>query len=886
MSAPFQVAQDNPRSGSSPRSASRQRLRREFQAHWLGPLCVAFALALLSVLGVFSQLDGRFFDTISVNQAGTKPSVVVIVRDPSFEQQGNNRFGYLNEKLGSLGAERIGYLGDDLTGIPAASRASEVPVILGLPAKPLKAHQMWTLEASEADFAGSVPAARTLAPSQYGIHRAQTAQLAGRSGPIPVFDAALAGQAPARREFLVPMPRRQSIPILNASQIAAGEIGGEEIGAGSIGSGALTGTAAMVVTPETLQGRLSTPLNPGEQTTSEAIFRAHAVHALRSGGYGYPAQDWEVWVLLLALGGILALLMRETDPKRLAIIVPLSFSVLIIAASWGVLVTAGKLLPVTALLLATWLITFQRIIERETFQDRALDRVASRAVQLSLNRSALREGARLPQYLGSAAALAGVERSMLIQVSPGGELTVLAASNAAIDDIQIDTKRLSDILGKVRRSQSVDEAGEIVPGWQGEVRIGWVGAGEEHLYWIYTRPVTATPGRSAHLVRAITASFRELFRWRVDLNARGSKQQRNQPIDERVASAIALVANESEQIRRGFDAIGTAVVIFHLIGSPLHANEAMQEIYEEAGLDLYETSLTDALLALTHLGPNRVRALIEGLMLNGSEMLLPMRNLGDSERTSEHLLRVAATQRREATSDRVLVLEAIDVREANRAADLRKAVGKYIDLQLRNDFEAILLGSELASDTRLGPPEVQQVIAQINETALRATERLNKVGQLVRSETIDVTEACYPVDAAKVVKDAVAQASALAKELGVEVNTELPGVSGFTMAEPVALTEMLCAMLRVIIADTPNGGTVAVSLEEVGGRTHIRISGGFGIGFDRLLWLISSYEEGAVGEFRVIGEGMAKVTRWLASISYWGSEANGFGFNIDLQGIG
>lgn len=847
-------------------------ITRELLGNWLGPLLIVVALAACHQIGLFGQIDGRFFDAVTVNQPGRSPSVVVVERDEAFDAQGPERFGELESDLARLGVERIGYLGYDR----GAITTSETPIIIGLPTQALPENQRFELRPPAAGIGAGIAAARSIALAQYGINRSQSAVLPGRSGTIPVFEAALADTFPPRSDFLIPMPQQQSIPVLRASQLTSGQME----------RGELAGLVAMVVRPEALRGSLSTPLSPDRRATSEAIFRAHAINSLRSGQIHHRAQLWESWIILLAIGAMLALVYRTTDPKRLAVMFPLACSVLILAACWAVLQFTGKLLPVSAMLIAPWIVTFQRVLERETSQDRRLERTASRAVQTSFNRSALREGARLPHFLGSAAQYAGVERSLLIEWLPNGKLEAVAANNASIDDIELAPRQLRRILKEVRDSFGVRDAAEIVPGWEGEARIGWVGTGEQQLFWLHTRPETTTPGKSAHLVRALVNSFRELFRWRADLNARSSQEDRHLPIDNKVASAIALVANESEQVRRGFDTIDTAVIIFHLIGSPLHANEAMQELYREAGLSLFDTSLSEVLLALTDLDEARVEALIEDLMLNGSEMRMPMRDLGDGERQSERMLRLAAPVRNTHVADRILVLEAIDMRNANRAADLRKAVAKFIDLQLRNDFEAILLGSQLACDDRLDLRQVRSVVERIDETARRATGRLDEVADLIRSDTSDLTEACYPVDATAVVKDAVARASGFADELGVIIEAEHPGVSGFTLAEPVALTDMLVSMLRVVIADTPQNGAVKLKLEELAGRTHIRISGGFGIGFERLLWLIANYEEGAVGEYRVIGEGMAKVTRWSASVSYWGSEANGFGFNVDLRGIG
>ncbi|WP_432199956.1 hypothetical protein ACRAQ7_09735 [Erythrobacter sp. W53] len=855
-----------PRFGSGSRKS--RLVLREILRNWLGPLAIVAGLAACHQLGLFAMIDGRAFDFATANEPGLEPKVVIIERETGFAAEQTQSLTQLDSQLAALGVERIGYLGD------AGQRAGggPVPLVIAQGAVFSPASGTWKLDNGGQSTPGWVPAARTIAPSTYGINRMQSAQLNGREGAIPTFDVALSGQKPAHDDFYVRMSRRQSIPVLQAGQVLAGELQDNELG----------GTVALIAGPEAMRASLATPLMPSQRATSEALFRAHAIQTLRADRAVYPLRTMQAWLLLLICGVILAIIYRGTDPKRLALIIPVAATGAVAGGFWAALQFAGTLIPVTALLAAPWLVTFQRVLGREASQDRRLEQSASRAVQLSFRRSALREGARLPQFLGSAARYAGVERSLLVERHANGKLEALAAENASLDDVTLDRKPLNKFLDKIRRSNTVHDAGELVPSWEGEARIGSVGSGGQQLFWLHTRPETATPGKSAHLVRALVSSFRELFRWRSNLNARARQDERNLPVDERVASAIALVSNESEQIRRGFDTIDTAVVLFHLIGSPLHANRIMLDLYRDAGLSLFDASLPDVLMNLTEFDRARVDALIEDLMLNGGEMRLPMREIGSHER----ILRLAAPSRNARGSDRILVLEAVDIADFNRAADLRQAVAQFIDLQLRNDFEAILLGAQLAGSERLAPEKLGPVVSRIGETARRATQRLDEVAELVRAENRDLTETCYPIDASKVVAEAVSNVDDLAGELGVSIEQSLPGVSGFTIAEPTALVGMLVAMLRVVIADTPQGGTIKLELEELDGRTHIRVSGGFGIGFGRLMWLMTNTGDDAVGEFRIIREGMSHAVGWSASVSYWGREADGFGFNIDLRRIG
>lgn len=831
-------------------------LRRETLGAWLLPLVIIASLASMHQAGLFQLLDLRFFDVVSTQQAGATPKVVVVEQDAAFEQGGTDRFAELDRALARLGVERIGYLGDRPTGIKAGT--SKIPVVTARSPQPVPASQAWQLPPGQGD---ELVAARILPAAQYGIYRSQLPDLPGKAARLPVFETVMAGVAVPRAPYLICMPREQSIPTLSASQLIAGDLA----------QGDLAGTVAIVAGRSAFTNSYATPLTPQHQATSEARYRALAVQSLRSAGAVYQSTLWEVWLLMLIAGLVLALAYGRVDPKRFALALPLFATALIVPACWAALHFGGRLLPLTALLLAPWLVSFALVLLRESSQDRRLEAAASRAVQHSFRRSALREGARLPEFLGVAARIAGVERSLLVAVRPNGQLEEVQANNAALDDLALSHRQLATALGGMRRKGASFAAEEFLPQWPGQARVCWLGGAQGDLYWFYSQPVGSTPRKSAQLVRAIVASFRELFRWRSDLNARSHNDERFSPIDDKVASAIALIAQQSEQVRHGFDALDTAVVIFHLIGSPLHANARMQEIYQQAGLSVAETDLPHALLELTDLDETRIHAMLHDLLIHGGEMRVPMREIGPEER----MIRVAAPHSLAKGEERVLVVEAIDVADFHRAADLRQAVAMYIDLQLRNDFEAILLGAELAADDRVGREQLGPIVRRIAETARRGTGRLDEVAELTRGSASQVVDASYPIEARKVVTEAVQRVSDFADELSVEIQAQIPGISGFTIAEPVRLREMIEAMLRVVIADTPQGEKVRLVLDEFDHHTRIRISGGFGIGFERLVNLLDAGPEKASGDYRAIAQGMEQSRQWNARYPIGGVRQTG-----------
>ena len=855
------------------RRRRRTALRRAVRDR-IGLVVLPLLLALAQYLGAFVTTDGRFFDLFSVNGAAGSPGVVIIEQDAAFVRKGRQRFARLEASLRQLGVERVGYLDDGRAALAAPRPGrTALPVVVASAPTPSPDRDSWIEAAPPSRPApGITPAARVIAAAQYGIYRRQFSTIPGESGPIPVFDAALAGREGGARAFYIRMSDRQSIPRIEASQVDAR----------LFDAGALRGKVALVTTAFSAQPGYATPQTPSSRRTSEAVLRAYAVNTLRSGDAVHILPGWAMLAAILLAGSLFALFNNRIDPKRFAVSMPLVATALAALGAWASLTWLNLLLPVTALAILPWIITYDRVLARETRQDRRLEQASARAIQQSFRRSALREAANLTDYFAHAANVAGLERFIALELHEDGSINEVCSAQADLSQVVISQQDLGAALRKAQDRSSPMQAPGIVPSWRNGALLAWLGGAEAQYFWLFEAPEGGLAGKRARLVRAFMVSFREIYHWRRTLNARSQMDERVMPIDERVAGAVSLVATESQQIRHGFDLTHSAVAIFHLIGSPLHANAAMREIYAECGLAVEDSGLPLVLDALSELDPPQINALVSELVLNGGEMLLPMKTVGRIDR----ILRVAVPRRLAREDHRVFILEAIDTTELHRAADLRQAVALFIDLQLRNDLEAILLAAGLAADERLSTERLRPVVANMGKTARRATQRLDEVATLVRARNEHLVEACYPIDAGKVLRQAYDRAVGLAEELSVAVDLQAPGISGFTIAEPHTLAAMLEAMLRVVIADTPRGNTVKVFMDEVEETTLIRVSGGFGIGFGRLMTLMDTSDNEAVGEFRTIAEAIAKVRSWNASVSYWGREADGFGFTVNMRRIG
>jgi hypothetical protein len=248
-------------------------------------------------------------------------------------------------------------------------------------------------------------------------------------------------------------------------------------------------------------------------------------------------------------------------------------------------------------------------------------------------------------------------------------------------------------------------------------------------------------------------------------------------------------------------------------------------------------------------------------------------------------LRIAAPFRVARGHERVIILEAIDITNLKRLADLRLSVSNYIDTQLRNDLTAIKLGVSVVSDDRLEGPARLRVVELIAQAAKRATGRLESVTALMNDTSDDVLDLAYPIDANKLVRQAIARVSSYADSLKVSIIAEIPEMGGYSIAEPEALEAMLDAILRIMIAETQPEDSVNLQVTEEKDRTLIRLSGGFGVSFASFCAALEVPDAGTPPEYRAISAGMKQSLGWKSSLSYWTAIGKGYRFNIELKRI-
>lgn len=845
---------------------NRRHALAPVMADLLAAALVTACFALLAQTGAPRSLDGMAFDTVTRNEAGRLPKVVII--------EGT---GVKDQELLSAARERgiaaIGFyaLKQHVTNIPDTGDPTRI--VTRVPASKVPARDSWRLmKRAGAGGAGHAAPALRL-PDSYGIRRQLIASVPGVDGPLPLFEPLLAGREDMEGVYLLRMPEAQNIPRITARQLVEGDFTGGE----------LAGLTAIVAPGgQVASHSIATSLDPGGMIIDQVQFSAHAVQTLLDRREVRLAGALPANAAILAATLFALLLFGHSLSRPSALLAIVGGMVALTGVAWLALQALDLLLPMTAMLCAFLLAAVIRLARNNAHGEKRIESTIERAIDLAFHRSLFQDNSQLPQVLGMATGTLGLPHAALMMRDGSGRWSPLQLHRASEDDIVLDTRAARDCLKQLDRARKPLSARALAPGWSRAATAASLPDGDSLLLLLYDLPAGKDRARIRRILAEAVARMRAMRHWQHRLLANQGTGATQAPLERRMQSAANLVTVQGDELAKGLDALDTGVFVFRPLGIPVHANAPMAQLLDLAGMTPARTTLVDTIIGLTALKIDSAQSMMREVLLHGEEMRVPMRELGARQR----ILRLGLAGDIASRAGTVLVLEAIDITELDQLAELRLAVGTFIDRQLRNDLEAISLGASLARDPRLKKPALERIVDRIADVAKRASNRLEEVRDLLEDEPLSALGPCYPIEARKSVAQAIERATPFAQELDVAIEERLPAISGFSIAEPLMLSDMIEAMLRLVIADTAQGGAVVIVLDETESDTTVTISGGFGLPFDRFCAALDAGPGEVPAEYQIAAAGMAQALQWKGTVSYWSAAGGGFRFNIRLRRIG
>ena len=190
---------------------------------------------------------------------------------------------------------------------------------------------------------------------------------------------------------------------------------------------------------------------------------------------------------------------------------------------------------------------------------------------------------------------------------------------------------------------------------------------------------------------------------------------------------------------------------------------------------------------------------------------------------------VLATSRELERKSRELETATAELREANqRLQELDRLKDDFVSTvthELRTPLTSIRASSEILLDNpELDPAERQAFLKTVVDETARLTRLINQVLDLSKLESGQVDWQVEPVDLGAVVRSATAAVGQLAREKGASLELHLPSPAPFVRADSDRVVQVLVNLLsNAVRSVAPRTGRIVVRLEIVDGQALVSV---------------------------------------------------------------
>lgn len=750
-----------------------------------------------------------------------------------------------------------------------------------------------------------------LAPSEYGIHRRQSATVWVGTEAHPGLEAVAArrvGAAVPEDGFSVNfLSGPGSLPRVSLQRVLAGGLVPELV----------RGRVVLVGTTEAgALGGLYTPLSGADGPMPLLEFQGFALQTLLQGRFIREPGPWQTLLLLLlppAAGVFLYQILGVRGAAWLTVAFTGAYAVL----GWGLLALLRVRFPVVEMS-AAQILAFAGVYGLRMGQD-----------ERTLRRMIVETGAKLrdrvipPSFYASREHWAYVANLLnqtlelrrlifLERVKQDHRVREVRALHCSLEDID---ERRRDYL-RTPYSTAVAEGGPIrLPrpylrrqgdDPEDQYLVPLLFAGEVMGFWAFgIDPAKAAAVPSfLSMVADYASQISEMLyhreRWLEEQAAKSHGLRRYLAMEawqvdyQSLSHAVRLLEKRLLSLENVFNGIGTATVLYDLFGRVVQVNARMQELTQGADLRIFDRMAVEVVSAISGVSLPQAREYLYYVVLDRAVITLPAPAVSDDERT--YVLSVRPLMYRgedtgetaEAHPFRLggVLIELTDITLIDTLCRLKEHLVQRVGSQLRHDVDDIIVAAGQLRDPGLGGDRRREVARLLDERIAAAKGVLEETQRWLEVD-IDVgTLECYPIDPRRPVVAALKGLEREARSRGVELALEVPDVLRLAMSEPVALERLVRSIVGLLIADATEGSRVQVAIDERElAVCFVFRNTGFGIPDERLQDYLFGAGEVTTEEFRRLRRSARQVQQWGGTLTAESTVGAGMRFEVRLKGF-
>ncbi len=340
--------------------------------------------------------------------------------------------------------------------------------------------------------------------------------------------------------------------------------------------------------------------------------------------------------------------------------------------------------------------------------------------------------------------------------------------------------------------------------------------------------------------------------------------------------SIILIEQRLKLLETVFHGMGLSTILYDLFGRVIHVNKNMTELLKNSDLLPYEITAMDFISKLCKLPADEIRSLLRKTIFEQDSITLTAFIPMHKEKAFVLNVRPLLHQQTDEILDDAypfqiygILLEVVEITEIKNINRFKEDLLGKVGLQVRGDFESIIIASSLLKRSDLSEEKKQRVdlilnrrITEISEYFKDAQMKLGKDFHIGMSEDFSI-DPIHPIDSA------ISELKPLADNRNISFKINIPHSRSLLCSNPDTLSEIIKYLLEFLINDAVEKSKIFIDMIEDYDQWQILnlTNQGFGMPNEDFQTFLNDKSDKVSAEFRKMQSASRKVKEWGGNLT-------------------
>lgn len=363
---------------------------------------------------------------------------------------------------------------------------------------------------------------------------------------------------------------------------------------------------------------------------------------------------------------------------------------------------------------------------------------------------------------------------------------------------------------------------------------------------------------------------------------------------EEIQRSFKLLDNRRLLLNQVFNSLDTAAILYDWFGNVVQINDAMTDQLKTWGLAPFQLTAVDMLRQLTDKTEAEAREYFRIVMQRKETVSISVQLGAKDSPLFLLLMRPVNKSSAEGSLNSVglfsseglmgLLFELLDISRLKRLFRLKDMLFKHSNIRIRQDLETLVLGLDTLNQPELDNEERLDIAVILEEKTMDMVGLSKSIDDFLDLDVF-TRPLIYPAPANVPLKEAMDQVKSWMEMRGLEWKLHEPTMPQLVLADYDELTQLFCAIFKILIDDATAQSSISVNITEEEGSSVLCFSNeGFGMP-GAILQESLHGERQADSSFDGIRSGIQLALEWGGSLSCESEIGQGFRFKLKLKRV-